>query len=532
MTADERCGSWYRGGVLAGVLTATLAASPAAARPFTGAAALVRVYDAILDADFTKAETLLEDTCPPAPEEACLVLDATQLLWQIQLDPEQTRHDTAFSERVARAIDAAEAWVSREPDDAEAWFYLGGAYGARVQWRVLRQQQLAAARDGKRIKQAMEQALRLDQTLEDAQFGLGLYEYYAAVAPAAARMFRWLLFLPGGDRETGLARMQRTQQRGILLGGEAGYQLHLIYLWYEKRPQDALGLLRRLSGKYPGNPLFLRLIGDTEDAYLHDRAASLSTYRTLLDRARTKRVHEPALAETDARLRIARVLDALGDTDLAIAELTALVDADPQAPYLASLDARLALASADARTGDWTRAEALFREVIARAPSGDPHGLAALARRGLSRKPDETKARAYGASLQAWRRFEKSGPDADVEEALERALTSDPQNAMIRYRYGRVLAARVPSGSTSPQAQEAVRLIEDALQSNGLPPTMAADAALAAGRLREQLHEPARAIEHYRRAANLFGGAADTRAAAARALARLQRDPAPRGRLD
>ena len=45
---------------------------------------------------------------------------------------------------------------------AEAWFYLGAAYGARVQWRVLRQEHLAAARDGKRIKEALEQALALD----------------------------------------------------------------------------------------------------------------------------------------------------------------------------------------------------------------------------------------------------------------------------------------------------------------------------------------------------------------------------------
>ena len=42
---------------------------------------------------------------------------------------------------------------------AEAWFYLGAAYGARVQWRVLREQRLAAARDGKRIKESLERAL-------------------------------------------------------------------------------------------------------------------------------------------------------------------------------------------------------------------------------------------------------------------------------------------------------------------------------------------------------------------------------------
>ncbi len=106
---------------------------------------------------------------------------------------------------MTRAIDEAYAWTRREPKNAEAWFYLGGAYGARVQWRVMRGQTLAAARDGKQIKLALEQALLLDPAMDDAQFGLGLYEYYADVAPTGAKMLRWLLLLPGGNRKSACA---------------------------------------------------------------------------------------------------------------------------------------------------------------------------------------------------------------------------------------------------------------------------------------------------------------------------------------
>ena len=167
------------------------------ARPLRGADAVAKVYDAILDADFDRAEKLTAETCPPAPVEACQVLDATRLLWTIQLDPEQTALDAAFTDSVTRAIDGAYAWTRREPKSAEAWFYLGGAYGARVQWRVLRGQTVSAARDGKQIKLALEQALLLDPALDDAQFGLGLYQVLrgrradrredAAVAAAPAR---------------------------------------------------------------------------------------------------------------------------------------------------------------------------------------------------------------------------------------------------------------------------------------------------------------------------------------------------------
>ena len=71
---------------------------------------------------------------------------------------------------------------------------------------MLRGEQLAAARDGKRIKDALERALALDPALQDAYFGIGLYHYYADVAPAAFKMLRWLLLLPGGDRARGAAR--------------------------------------------------------------------------------------------------------------------------------------------------------------------------------------------------------------------------------------------------------------------------------------------------------------------------------------
>jgi tetratricopeptide (TPR) repeat protein len=504
---------------LAGVLIATCAVgapTPATARTLRGGDALVKVYDAILDADFDRAERLTADACPPAPEEACRVLEATRLLWQIQLDPEQMRLDGAFLERVNRAIEDAEAWTERTPNDPEAWFYLGGAYGARVQWRVLRHQTLSAARDGKRIKEALDEALRLDPMLDDAQFGLGLYEYYADVAPTAAKMLRWLLLLPGGDRVVGLQRMQTARTRGTLLPDEAAYQLHLIDLWYEHKPQEALTLLRQLVADHPTNPLFLRLIGDVQDTYLHDRAAALETYRQLLDRARAGRVAAAEQAEVEARLGIARQLDAIGDTDLAIDELTKVLALDPIAPYGAAAEAKLALAAASDRIGARDQAERWYREVIASPPVPDPSGAVARARRGLSKRPDLNLARAYGLSLDAWRQFERGGSPVDAEVRFERALTMDPKNTIARYRYARVLMAR-------RQETQALTELDQVLgASAATPPTIVAEAALAAATLHERARDRDRAIDLYTRASTIFGAASTTRAAAERALRRLQ----------
>ena len=244
-----------------------------------GEDALVRAYEFILDSRFDQVDAELRRACGPAPPEACNVLEATALWWQIQLDPENRALDAAFTASVERAIRTAEEWTERAPQDAEAWFYLGGAYGARVQWRVLRGEKISAARDGKQIKEAMEQAVALEPGLDDAYFGLGMYRYYADVAPAAARFLRFLFLLPGGDRKEGLREMLRARSRGRLVQGEADYQLHVIYLWYERQTERAIELLRALQAHYPGNPLYLASIAQIQDAYQHDVVASLETWQ-------------------------------------------------------------------------------------------------------------------------------------------------------------------------------------------------------------------------------------------------------------
>ena len=107
----------------------------APAAELRGVDGLVRAYDFILDARFDQVEPELRKACGPAPPQACEVVAATALWWRIQLDPDSPALDPEFSRAVDRAIESTEAWAERTPTDAEAWFYMGGAYAARVQWR-------------------------------------------------------------------------------------------------------------------------------------------------------------------------------------------------------------------------------------------------------------------------------------------------------------------------------------------------------------------------------------------------------------
>jgi hypothetical protein len=258
-------------------------------------AALARTYDAILDADFNEARARMSGLCAASPEW-CAVMEAATLWWEISLDPRSRALDTRMTRTVEQAIARTEAWTTREPQRAEAWLARGAAYGARAQFRVERRERLGAARDGKHIKSALERALALDPAMHDAKFGIGMYRYYAAVAPAAFRFLRLLLLLPGGDRAGGLRQMIDARDHGVIVTGEADYQLHLIYLWYERRPHDALALIRSLAQRYPRNPLFPLVEARIHHVYFHDPKTSAIVLRALIARAEAGAINQPALA--------------------------------------------------------------------------------------------------------------------------------------------------------------------------------------------------------------------------------------------
>jgi len=278
-----------------------VSAAAGGAPALTEAPRIAAVYDLILDARFDEAAARLPDTCPPAAPAACSSLAAASLWWQILVDPDSTALDARFSRASADAVAAAAEWTRREPQRGEAWFYLGATYGPYVNWRALRGQRIGAARDAGKIKDALERALRLDPSIEDAHFGIGLYQYYADVIPGYAKLLRWLLLLPGGNRAAGLAEMQRARERAQILRGEADFQLHQVYLWYEDRPRDAIALLESLDARYPHNPVFLERVADAQSKWLHERAASADTWHRLRDRALQGRVYDAA--------RVARLAD-------------------------------------------------------------------------------------------------------------------------------------------------------------------------------------------------------------------------------
>ena len=499
---------------LAGALLAAPAASPQA-RTLSGGEQLSAVYAQMLNTRFDRAQTALASACGPAPREACQVLDATTTWWRILIDPDDTSLDEEFQHRVSIAIASTEQWASRQPESAEAWFYLGAAYGARVSWRVQRKEHLAAAETANASRRRSSARCRWTKTSAMPASASVFTRYYAAIAPAVARFFRFLFLLPGGDREEGLSDMEAVHARGVLLRGEADYQLHWIYLWYENRPRRALELLRGLAAQYPSNPHFVERVADTEDRYLHDQAASLRTWQTLIDRA--PQMGDPRLAGTMGRLGVARMLDGLYETDRAVELLRQIIDSAPPAPYGVVAEAHLKLGQMQDRLGDRGAAVLAYTAALGSAPSRDPHGIAAAARAGVRRVPvDLAAAQAYRLSLTGWRAFERGALD-QADRALAGASTAAPTDTVIRVRLARVRAARK---ETAAALAEFDRLI--AMRPAASPIALGA-AYLWSAEILEQQGRKDVALARYRTVSRIFGTDSRLIASAAKAIARLAR---------
>ncbi|MGE3509688.1 MAG: tetratricopeptide repeat protein [Vicinamibacterales bacterium] len=496
-------------------LTAPLPEVHAAA--LTEAARLSAIYDSILDARFDRAREQLSTACPPAPREACLTLEVAARWWEIVLDLDDRSRDAALQSAAFDAIAAADAWTRREPRRAESWFYLAGAYAPLVQLRVWRGQRLAAAHDGNRIRSALERARALDPMLHDAQFGIGLYHYYADVAPAAAKMLRWLLLLPGGDRQLGLREMIEARQHGALLRGEADFQLHWLYLWYERQPRRALALLQGLQARHPSNPTFLARVAEVQDEYFHDHPASAAAWRTLLARAEARTVAAPELAATRARLGLAVQLDAMAETDRSVELLRRVVDQAPPRPVAAVARAQYLLGRAYDRLGERGRALEMYRSVLAVTTEGDTFDdLRARARDALRTRPNATRAQAYRLSLEGWRALEH-GDGSRGAALLARARALAPDDLVIAYRFAR---ARLAEGDVGTARTELERVVQTGID---VPAVVLAAAYLDYGTLLEHANDRSGAIAAYERARAIDGSDPRTHESAEVALKRLAR---------
>lgn len=173
---------------------------------------------------------------------------------------------------------AAQAGAMEKTAPAEAHYYRGAALGFRARGMAARHKFVRALPDAASSVRQLRQALTLDPRLEDARLGLGMYHYFAARMPAAAKPLARLLVGEPPDRAAGLAELWTVARSSGIARMEARAVLAMILSKDDEADwKGADALLTELMERYPRNPLYrLRRAFVAERLGRWDEAAALA----------------------------------------------------------------------------------------------------------------------------------------------------------------------------------------------------------------------------------------------------------------
>jgi tetratricopeptide (TPR) repeat protein len=231
--------------------------------------------DQIYSGDFEggrQAALRLEDEQPEHP--IGYLLEAEALWWKIWCTSAEFKYamtyprhraklssDRHYFELAAKVSSLAEKKIA-EQDSAEMQFYAGMGDALAARLYGIRGEGRNTAHAGVRAREHLLRAVALNSELADAEFGLGLYNYYIDTLSAAARFLRFFMGIPGGSKKEGIRQLQRAIEEGVLVPPEARFYLAINLHNYDQQYERALEVIGPLVEKYPSNPLFQLARGD------------------------------------------------------------------------------------------------------------------------------------------------------------------------------------------------------------------------------------------------------------------------------
>jgi tetratricopeptide (TPR) repeat protein len=181
--------------------------------------------------------------------------------------------DDSYLALSTKAITLAQAAIAQH-DTAEMELYAGMGYLLRARLLGLRDDRSGTAHAGVSARQHLLRCLELDPQMTDAYTGLGLYNYYVDTLSAMARVLRFFMGIPGGDKREGIRQLKIAMNDGPLTGVEARFYLAKNLRTYDFDYAQALDILTPLVREYPTNPTFALLMGNLEGELGHNESAA------------------------------------------------------------------------------------------------------------------------------------------------------------------------------------------------------------------------------------------------------------------
>lgn len=180
--------------------------------------------------------------------------------WKIAPNIEKnTEYDDRFLQLMDSAIYFAEILYDKDEDNAEAPFFLAGAYGFIGRLHSERSNWTRAAFAGKKALRYLDDSKQYTDLSPEILFGDGLYNYYSVWIPENYPVLKPIMLLfEKGDKQLGIEQLETVVKEAFYTKVEAQYFLMRIYSLEESKPLKALPISSYLYKTYPDNPYFHR----------------------------------------------------------------------------------------------------------------------------------------------------------------------------------------------------------------------------------------------------------------------------------
>jgi tetratricopeptide (TPR) repeat protein len=170
---------------------------------------------------------------------------------KLHLSDEQEQQ---FHDALNRAMSIGQSRLAANPDDVGALYSMGVSYGLRANYSfIVKKAWVEALKDTTAARKMHKRVTELDPEFIDAKLTQGVNDYIVGSLPLHWKLFG---FLGGfrGDKQRGIRTLKEVAEQGRVNRADAMVLLAALYL-REKRPDDAIPVLKELTQEFPKNPL-------------------------------------------------------------------------------------------------------------------------------------------------------------------------------------------------------------------------------------------------------------------------------------
>ncbi|MFA3782162.1 tetratricopeptide repeat protein [Melioribacteraceae bacterium 4301-Me] len=342
---------------------------------------LITGINQIYSLEFNKAEKtfdIVEKDYPTHP--AGKFFKAMITWWKILVDLENESYDNKFFSQLESVIDMCNNILDKNPKNADAIFYKGGALGFRGRLRAIRESWFKAALDGKEALPLVFKAYELNPNNIDLQLGFGIYNYYAEVIPEKYPAVKpFMIFFPKGDKNKGLKQLENVAFNGRYAKIESRYFLMTIYFQYEDDMVNARKYAELLVKQFPNNPVFEKYYG-TIFVKNNDYISAEKIFRDILIKSQKNytgynlRFEREATYYIGMYFKLANRPDSTAFYFQKCVDISKKVDKDEESGF--QINATLYLAMAYDQLGLREKAVKYYNDVLNMKERGDSHSQA------------------------------------------------------------------------------------------------------------------------------------------------------------